>query len=296
MSNIEEYWKKYWKPSVYTASTSNTDFVYAYYNNEDSQPRQEEKNITEELEIASKGINILLNSNWWNRISNDELLNYYNRMKQIYDYIDNKAKIEVYKENEEMSNFNENVKLYTSDKEGNLCAINPYESRVYAAEVKETKMVVKDDGVKFAHITNLPFALISESVIPRIEDVQSINDKVVIVKFADGTTEKAILSDEDTFSLEQGISICITKKILNVVLNGANGSSAYNKLVDYGLKVYKDKKKNAKKKAEDEKKAKEAEQKRIEKIRKKRAKRKAKLREEQIEIQAEAYRRAKQTD
>lgn len=296
MSNIEEYWKRYWKPSIYTASTSNTDFVYVYYNNEDSQPRQEEKNITEELEIASKGTNILLNSNWWNHIPNDELLNYYNRMKQIYDYIDNKAKIEVYKENEEMSNLNENVKLYTSDKEGNLCAISPYESRVYAAEVKETKMVVEDDGVKFAHITNLPFALISESVIPRIEDVQSINDKVVIVKFADGTTEKAILSDEDTFSLEQGISICITKKILNVVLNGANGSSAYNKLVDYGLKVYKDKEKNAKKKAEDEKKAKEAEQKRIEKIRKKRAKRKAKLREEQIEIQAEAYRRAKQTD
>jgi predicted Fe-Mo cluster-binding NifX family protein len=216
-------------------------------------------------------------------------------MKQIYDYIDNKAKIEVYKENEEMSNLNENVKLYTFNKD-DLCAINPYESRVYAAEVKETKMVVEDDGVKFAHITNLPFALISESVIPRIEDVQSINDKVVIVKFADGTTEKAILSDEDTFSLEQGISICITKKILNVVLKGAKGGSAYNKLVDYGLKVYNDKQKEIEKAKAAAKAEKEAEKKKAEKNRKKKAKRKAKLREEQIEIQAEAYRRAMQTD
>lgn len=132
-------------------------------------------------------------------------------------------------------------------------------------------------------------------LIPTITDVKSIDDKVVIVSFIDGTSEKAVLSDDDKFSLEQGISICITKKILSDHTNG-HGSSAYNKLIDYAMKVYKNKEKNIKAIEESEKKTKEAERKRAEKLRKKRAKRKAKLREEQIEIQAEAYRRAMQKD
>lgn len=132
-------------------------------------------------------------------------------------------------------------------------------------------------------------------LIPSITDVKSIDDKVVIVNFADGTSEKAVLSDDDKFSLEQGISICIIKKILSDNTNG-HGSSAYNKLIDYAMKVYKNKEKNIKAIEESEKKTKEAERKRAEKLRKKRAKRKAKLREEQIEIQAEAYRRAMQKD
>lgn len=224
------------------------------------------------------------------------LLDYYNHMKQIFDYIDNKKREEFYKEIEKMNT--ENTNTYSADYQADSIAFADalLPRIVYGVPVKKTKMVVEDDGVKFAYNPHMPFSITSDIVIPRIEDVQSINNKVVIVKFADGTTEKAVLSDDDTFSLEQGISICITKKILNKELKGANGGSAYNKLVDYGLKVYKDKEKNAKKKAEDEKKAKEAEQKRIEKIRKKREKRKAKLREEQIEIQAEAYRRAMQTD
>ena len=132
-------------------------------------------------------------------------------------------------------------------------------------------------------------------LIPSITDVKSIDDKVVIVNFADGTVEKAVLSDDDKFSLEQGISICIIKKILSDNTNG-HGSSAYNKLIDYAMKVCKNKEKNIKAIEESEKKTKEAERKRAEKLRKKRAKRKAKLREEQIEIQAEAYRRAMQKD
>ena len=115
------------------------------------------------------------------------------------------------------------------------------------------------------------------------------------MNFADGTSAKAVLSDDDKFSLEQGISICITKKMLSDHTNG-HGSSAYNKLIDYAMKVYKNKEKNIKAIEESEKKTKEAERKRAEKLRKKRAKRKAKLREEQIEIQAEAYRRAMQKD
>ena len=170
------------------------------------------------------------------------------------------------------------------------------EEMSYALTVTGSRMIKEDGEVKFAYDTSGRFSIVTDAVIPEIEDVQSINDKVVIVKFADGTSEKAVLSENDTFSLEQGVSICITKKILNKVLKGANGTSAYNKLVDYGLKVYDKKQKEIKEAIAAKKAEKDAEQRKIDRIRKKRAKHKAKLREEQIEIQAEAYRRAMKSE
>lgn len=126
-----------------------------------------------------------------------------------------------------------------------------------------------------------------------IADVNIIvPDKVVEVTFTDGTIEKSVCKESDTFSLETAISICISKKIMG-------GSGAYNNAVKHGMKVYEDKlKKEATEKAEQE---------RIEKKRAKRlaykerraakraaeeAKRKAQEKEEQIEIQKEAYLRA----
>ena len=170
------------------------------------------------------------------------------------------------------------------------------EEMSYALTVTGSRMIKEDGEVKFAYDTSGRFSIVTDAVIPEIEDVQSINDKVVIVKFADGTSEKAVLSENDTFSLEQGVSICITKKILNKVLKGASGTSAYNKLVDYGLKVYDKKQKEIKEAIAAKKAEKEAEQRKIDRIRKKRAKHKAKLREEQIAIQAEAYRRAMKSE
>lgn len=170
------------------------------------------------------------------------------------------------------------------------------EEMSYALTVTGSRMIKEDGEVKFAYDTSGQFSVVTNAVIPEIEDVQSINDKVVIVKFADGTSEKAVLSENDTFSLEQGVSICITKKILNKVLKGASGTSAYNKLVDYGLKVYDKKQKEIKEAIAAKKAEKDAEQRKIDRIRKKRAKHKAKLREEQIEIQAEAYRRAMKSE
>lgn len=196
------------------------------------------------------------------KIPNDALLTYYNQHKEEFNTM--------IKGNEEMS---------------------------YALTVTGSRIIKEDGEVKFAYIVSPGlFDIVTDAVIPEIEDVQSINDKVVIVKFADGTSEKAVLSENDTFSLEQGVSICITKKILNKVLKGANGTSAYNKLVDYGLKVYDKKQKEIKEAIAAKKAEKDAEQKKIDRIRKKRAKRKAKLREEQIEIQAEAYRRAMKSE
>lgn len=192
---------------------------------------------------------------------------------------------------------------FTEDKEKPLRVITQRlkqfkenEEMSYGLKVTGSRMIKKDGEVKFAYNPSGIFDIVTDAVIPEIEDVQSINDKVVIVKFADGTSEKAVLSENDTFSLEQGVSICITKKILNKVLKGASGTSAYNKLVDYGLKVYDKKQKEIKEAIAAKKAEKDAEQRKIDRIRKKRAKHKAKLREEQIEIQAEAYRRAMKSE
>lgn len=117
---------------------------------------------------------------------------------------------------------------------------------------------------------------------PEIKDVNIIvPNKVVEVTFSDGTKEKSVCREPDTFSLESAISICISKKIMG-------GSSAYNNAIKRGMKVYE-------KKLEFEKHQKE-EQERIEKKRAKRLaykeRRTAKKREEQIAIQTEAYLRA----
>lgn len=119
-----------------------------------------------------------------------------------------------------------------------------------------------------------------------------VTDKVVEVTFADGTKEKSVCREPDTFSLESAISICISKKIMG-------GSSAYNNAIRRGMKVYEDKQKREA--------AEKAEQERIEKKRAKRLaykerraakraeeekQRRTREREEQITIQMEAYLRA----
>lgn len=124
-------------------------------------------------------------------------------------------------------------------------------------------------------------------IMPEITDVSVKNDRVVFVTFADGTKEKAVLSANDEFSLEQGISICVTKKLLSAT-TANNGSAIYNKIIDKGLKVFNNKQKQ-------EETAKLDEQKKRAKINKLKAKKVRKAnaaREAQIEIQKEAYLRA----
>ena len=164
--------------------------------------------------------------------------------------------------------------------------------------------VATDRSYTFVHTgkteLNIPngIKVIVENDVPRIEfpSVTDVNivvpNKVVEVTFADGTKEKSVCREPDVFSLESAISICISKKIMC-------GSGAYNNAIRRGVKVYEDKLK----KEEFEKTEKE----RIEKKRAKRlaykerraakreeldkAKRNAE-KEEQIEIQKEAYIRA----
>lgn len=120
-----------------------------------------------------------------------------------------------------------------------------------------------------------------KELVPDIKDVTVHQNRVVIVEFVDGTTEKAVLHPEDQFSVEQGISICITKKLVG-------GSSIYNKLIDRAVKVMiNSDAERTKKQIEDE-----ARKERKKKNDEKKARRKAAKREEYIETQKEAYIRA----
>ncbi len=143
--------------------------------------------------------------------------------------------------------------------------------------------------------------------LPKIENIEVKNDPedttslydengkyqkpTVIVTFSDGAVEKASASEDDTFSLEQGISICYTKKLMSMLTN-CNGGTAYNRMLHNAMKLYKRQHEEVAKKEEEDRLAKE----RAERLTAKRAKRKAKLeakkREQEISIQAEAYARA----
>lgn len=128
-------------------------------------------------------------------------------------------------------------------------------------------------------------------IIPAVKDVKVIGDSVVIMYFADGTTEKAVLNKEDTFSLEQGISICLTKKMLSMISEDS-GSSVYNKLVEHCLNVYKNNRQAEQDETQKKIADKEAAKKFKEKLDRKKARKAAEKREAQIEIQKEAYLRA----
>ena len=145
----------------------------------------------------------------------------------------------------------------------------------------KTNMIYKNGSISVKHYQD-GFFKSERKIMSDITDVR-VYDNTVVVMFADKTRTSAVLDSEDTFSLEQGISICITKKLL-----GEDGNSIYNKLITRALKVIKKKQKAAedeKKKKEDEKKARELKKARAQR-------RKAKKREDSISIQAEAIKRA----
>ncbi len=131
---------------------------------------------------------------------------------------------------------------------------------------------------------------VAKEIIPEVTDVEVINDCVTILTFADGTKEKAVLDKQDTFNLEQGISICLTKKLMSQLTFG-NGNKTYNKLIKSTIKKYFAKLDTI----EEQKKTEEQKKKKYAKIAAKKAKRKEKQKEARINEQAEAYRRALQS-
>lgn len=147
-----------------------------------------------------------------------------------------------------------------------------------------TKLDTKNGKIYVKHYKD-GFFKSERCIISDIKDVEVYN-KTVLVTFADNTKTVAVLDKEDEFNLEQGISICITKKLL-----GENGSSIYNKLIKRAFKV----KEQNDKAAEKAKKAKAEEKQRRELALARHKKKQAKKREEQIAMYAEAFTRAMKT-
>ena len=136
-------------------------------------------------------------------------------------------------------------------------------------------------------------------LMPEFSDVRIIRDKEgfsigVGIDFADGTKQKAICMPDDTFNLEQGITICLFKKMLTggCYIEEEYVTGVYNKLVKHAIKI-----RNERIKAEEEAKkvkeeAKLQEQRFQEKRRKTKAKRAKRASERRINEMAEAIRRS----
>lgn len=118
--------------------------------------------------------------------------------------------------------------------------------------------------------------------VPEIIDVKTINNKVVIVTFIDGTQTKAVCDKDDTFNLEVGIGICITKRLMSS--DEQTGNSIFNKTIKNALKVMK-----RNEQLEQTRKEIEEEEKRIaDKIKRKKEKRAEKRRQKKIQMMADA--------
>lgn len=121
-------------------------------------------------------------------------------------------------------------------------------------------------------------------VMPVVDHVDIYNDRVVKVTFTDGSFTKAECSADDAkngkFDIDTGITICLIKKML-----GKNGHRLYN---NWMRDIHETMKKNEadKKKADEERVARKA---RNRKIVLKKAAKKAKERQDQIDINKEAF-------
>lgn len=108
---------------------------------------------------------------------------------------------------------------------------------------------------------------------PEVADVTAVNGKVTIVTFTDGTQEKAICREGDTFSIETGVTICLMKRILRLMFEkfgDKSGTNLYNNMLREALKK-KDAFKIEKEKAKEKEKRKRAAKQRVRELEKKKA-------------------------
>lgn len=115
---------------------------------------------------------------------------------------------------------------------------------------------------------------------PKPVKVETYNDRVVKVTFEDGSFTKSVCSDNDTFDLDVGITICILKRAM-----GKNGHKLYNNMMREIHKIMDENEKD-KEKARKDKAERKAKQRKTEL---KAAAKKAKARQDQIDIQKTAF-------
>ena len=170
---------------------------------------------------------------------------------------------------------------YSVDGTASIICNKSEEKKPEVPEDTRTKIDIKNKNI-FIKYYDKGFYKSEKLMMPDIKDVK-VYDHTVVVVFADNTKTTAVLDPEDKFNLEQGISICLTKKLI-----GNDGSSIYNKLIKRALKVKKqneDADRRAKEKKIEEKKHKEL-------VVARKQKKKLKKREEEINMHKEAIIRA----
>lgn len=178
------------------------------------------------------------------------------------------------------------------------CSSRPNGSNVTKKKMPNRSKTVLVSNGKFLNVEIADkdgFVGSTKYIMPDIVDVKTIerqHKSQVIVYFGDSTSETATLEYGDTYNLEQGISICIAKKLISNLVGKGYGSSIYNKLIERAIKVYKRSCAETEKKRKEEEEQKARYQKMVQKKQAKRQKREAENRERQIEIQKEAYLRA----
>ena len=155
-------------------------------------------------------------------------------------------------------------------------------------EIDGSRVQAIDDDLHLVYLDKANNPIASTAVMPDIINVSNPNKETVFVEFSDGTKEVAHLNEGDVFSLETGILICITKKLLADMDIMTTGSSAYNKIIKYAMT-----KVDATKKAREAllKKRKEENMK-IASIKQEARRAENKKREERIREMSEAYKRA----
>lgn len=72
--------------------------------------------------------------------------------------------------------------------------------------------------------------------VPCVDDVMFYNRRCVKVKFADGTTETAVLNPDEDEVLTAGIAICYLKKMLEIGRSGY-GNNAFNKVIERAIEA-----------------------------------------------------------
>lgn len=111
----------------------------------------------------------------------------------------------------------------------------------------------------------------------KIVDYRVYNDKVVVVKFNDGTEERAVCCELDKFDLETGVGVCVLKHIF--------GEDKYKEIIRTSMKQIKAVNKEKERKIEAEK----AAAAKKEKAEKHKARRRENKRNRRIAEMKEAY-------
>ena len=182
------------------------------------------------------------------------------------------------------------------DKIVKLGKVNIPKGIFFTDSTKNAKNLMVANGGTIVSVKNGEYTDSIHRIMPDITNVKVVENgktRITQVFFADGTSEKAVLNEDDIYSYDIGISICITKKLLSDKSSG-QGGSLYNKIISRAKKItYKKQEEEAKRQA-DERAEKIRYERHVEKKKKKRERKEAEAIEKIANILASAIAKSKE--